>query len=112
LKGESHITSLRQLTPEASKTLRKEETATQKAQLSHINEQEPSCLYILRTINLPTAVLWQDGPLVWIHPHLSPNKTIEHYPTMVANMAHKGIRSSITHFRKMPGSIIIPYAAT
>ena len=30
LKGESHITSLRQLTPEASKTLRKVETAIQR----------------------------------------------------------------------------------
>jgi hypothetical protein len=58
---------------------------------------------------LPTAVLWQDGPLVWIHPHISPNKTIEHYPTIVVNMAHKGIKSSITHFGKMPDSIIIPY---
>jgi hypothetical protein len=31
---------------------------------------------------------------------------------MVANMAHKGIKSSITHFGKIPGSISIPYAAT
>ena len=30
---------------------------------------------------------------------------------MVANMAHKGIKSSITHFGKMPDSIIIPYIA-
>ena len=84
---------MRQLTPEASETLRKVETAIQKAQLNHINEQEPLCLCILQTINLPTAVLWQDGSLVWIHPHISPNNTIEHYPTMVANIAHKGIKS-------------------
>ena len=109
LEGDSHITSLRQLTPEASDVLRKVERAIQKAQLNRINEQEPLYLCILRTINLPTAVLWQDGPLVWIHPHISPNKTIEHYPTMVANMAHKGIKTSITHFGKMPDSIIVPY---
>jgi hypothetical protein len=30
---------------------------------------------------------------------------------MVANMAHKGIKGSITHFGKMPDSIIIPYTA-
>ena len=82
---------MRQLTPEASDVLRKVERAIQKAQLNHINEQELLYLCILRTINLSTAVLWQDGPLVWIHTHISPNKTIEHYPTMVANMAHKGI---------------------
>jgi hypothetical protein len=56
-------------------------------------------------------MLWQNGPLVWIHPHISPNNTIEHYPTMVANMAHKGIKSSNTHFGKMPDSIIVPYTA-
>ena len=64
LEGKSHITSLRQLTPEASETLRKVERAIQKAQLSRINEQEPLCLCILRTINLPTAVLmarWSFG---------------------------------------------------
>ena len=47
LEGKSHITSLRQLTPEASETLRKVETAIQKAQLNRINEQEPLCLCIL-----------------------------------------------------------------
>ena len=30
---------------------------------------------------------------------------------MVANMAHKGIKSSITHLEKMPDSIIVPYTA-
>ena len=38
LKGESHITSLRQLTPEASDVLRKVEKAIQTAQLNCINE--------------------------------------------------------------------------
>jgi hypothetical protein len=102
---------LSQLTPEASDVLRKVERAIQKAQLDRINEQEPLCLCILRTINLPTAILWQDGPVVWIHPHISLNRTIEYYPTMVANMAHKGIKSSITYFGKMPDSIIVPYTA-
>ena len=43
LEGESHITSLRQLTPEASETLRKVETAIQKAQLNCINEPIYCC---------------------------------------------------------------------
>ena len=41
---ESHITSLRQLTPEASETLRKVETAIQKAQLNCINEPIYCCI--------------------------------------------------------------------
>ena len=47
LEGESNITSLRQLTPEASDVVRKVERAIQKAQLNRINEQENLCLCIL-----------------------------------------------------------------
>jgi hypothetical protein len=104
---------LRQLTPEASDVLKNVKKVIQTAQLNRINKQKPLCLCILHTISLPTAVLWKDGPLVWIHPHISPNKIIEHYPTMVPNMAHKGIKTSITHFKKkMPDSIIVSYTAT
>ena len=49
-------------------------------------------------MQLPTAVLWQNGPLLWIHPNASPAKVIDWYPDAVASLAIRGIKLAISHF--------------
>lgn len=66
---------------------------------------------VLKTFHQPTGVLWQSGPLLWIYPHVSPNKTLEYYPTAVAHLAILGIKSCIQHFGDPPQKIITPYNA-
>ena len=56
-------------------------------------------------------MLWQSGPLLWIYPHVSPNKTLEYYPIAVAQLAILGIKSCIQHFGAPPQKIITPYNA-
>ena len=66
---------------------------------------------VLKIAQLPTAVLWQNGPLLWVHPNASPAKIIEWYPNAVAQLALPGIKAAITHFGKEPPMLIVPYTS-
>ena len=87
LEGESHISSPRALTPAANQALQTVEKALQKAQLQRIDESQPFDLCVFKTAQLPTTVLWQNGPLLWVHPNASPAKIIDWYPNAVAQLA-------------------------
>ena len=112
LKGDSHISSPRALTPAANKALQVVENALQNAQLQRIEESQPFDLCVFKTAQLPTAVLWQDGPLLWIHPNASPAKVIDWYPNAVVQLALCGLKAAVTHFGRDPKLLIVPYTAT
>ena len=112
LKGDPHISSPRALTPAANKALQVVENALQNAQLQRIEESQPFNLCVFKTAQLPTAVLWQDGPLLWIHPNASPAKVIDWYPNAVAQLALHGLKAAVTHFGRDPKLLIVPYTAT
>ena len=109
LEGDPKVTSPRMLTQDARETLKRVEQAIQNAQLRRYDENKQLVLCILPTKSAPTAVLWQDGPLLWIHAHASIRKTIEYYPTAVASIAMMGIKMSLTHFAMQPQLLIQPY---
>lgn len=109
LEGEPHITSPRTLTPLAERALIKVEEAIQQAQLKRIDWSQPFALCVLDTKDLPTAVLWQQGPLLWVHPHASSKKIIDWYPAAVAQLAIRGLKAAITHFGVQPHLLIVPY---
>ena len=111
LEGESHISSPRALTPAANQALQTVEKALQKAQLQRIDESQPFDLCVFKTAQLPTAVLWQNGPLLWVHPNASPAKIIDWYPNAVAQLALRGIKAAITYFGQDPKILIVPYTA-
>ena len=111
LKGDSHISSPRALTPAANKALQVVENALQNAQLQRIEESQPFNLCVFKTAQLPTAVLWQDGPLLWIHPNASPARVIDWYPNAVAQLALRGLKAAVTHFGRDPKLLIVPYTA-
>ena len=87
LEGDPHISSPRALTPAAGQALQIVENALQEAQLQRIDESQPFDLCVFKTAQLPTAVLWQNGPLLWVHPNASPTKIIDWYPNAVAQLA-------------------------
>lgn len=111
LEGEPHISSPRKFTPAAHRALQMVEEALQEAQLQRIEESLPFNLCVFKTAQLPTAVLWQHGPLLWIHPNASPAKIIDWYPDAVAQLALRGIKAAVTHFGRDPDSLIVPYTA-
>ncbi|KAL6034600.1 hypothetical protein STEG23_038243 [Scotinomys teguina] len=94
---------------EARTALAKVETTITDAQLNRIDDTLPLSLCVLPTKIFPTAVLWQKGPLLWIHPHASPGRTIEHYPTSVALLALQGIKLALIHFATEPQLLIQLY---
>lgn len=87
LEGDPHISSPRTLTLAANQALQKVEKALQNAQLQRIEDSQPFSLCVFKTAQLPTAVLWQNGPLLWIHPNVSPAKIIDWYPDAIAQFA-------------------------
>lgn len=111
LEGEPHISSPRALTKEAAQALDKVEAAITNAQLLRWDPKQPMELCVLKTAMLPSAILWQEGPLLWIHPQASPAKTVEHYPSAVATLSLKGIKTAITHFGISPTKLVVPYTA-
>ena len=111
LEGDAHISSPRALTPAADYALQMVENALRNAQLTRIDEAKTFDLCVIKTKHLPTAVLWQDGPLLWVQPHASPAKIIEWYPDAVAQLALRGLKAAVTHFGREPKSLLIPYTA-
>ena len=74
LEGDSELSSKRELTPEARKALALVEEELIKAQLQCCREGLPIIL-ILPTEMQPTGLLWQEGPLLWIHSKISAGRT-------------------------------------
>nr|pir pol polyprotein - Chinese hamster intracisternal A-particle CHIAP34 [Chinese hamster Intracisternal A-particle CHIAP34] len=109
LEGEPHISSPRSFTPAACQALQKVEKALQDAQLHRIDETLPFSLCVFKTAKLPTAILWQHGPLLWIHPNASPAKIIDWYPDAVVQLALRGIKAAVAHFGRDPHLLVVPY---
>ena len=76
LEGDPDLNSVRSLTPEARQALSIVEKELSKAQLMRCKEGMPINLLILQTEMQPTGLVWQDGPLLWIHPRISMGKTV------------------------------------
>uniref|UniRef100_A0A5F9DK32 Uncharacterized protein n=1 Tax=Oryctolagus cuniculus TaxID=9986 RepID=A0A5F9DK32_RABIT len=111
LRGDSALDSPRCLTPEAREALEKVEKKLQEAFLCRMNENLPLSLCILPTLSQPTGLVWQEGPLLWIHPRSSPAKSIEYYPAAVAKLALEGLQQCLQYFGKLPCEVIVPYDA-
>lgn len=111
LRGDSQLSSPRQLTPLARDALTKIEKAMAQASLGRVCPDQPLIGCILRTMGQPTGVIWQNKPLLWVHPKVSVQKTIEHYPTAVAALATKVVKQALEHFGREPSALIVPYTA-
>ena len=111
MEGDVHITSPRALTPAAEAALTLVEKSIEEAQLCRIDVTQPFSLCVFKTRKLPTAVLWQNGPLLWIHPHASPQKIIDWYPAAIAQIVLKGLKTFVSHFGKHPTVMIVPYTS-
>lgn len=109
LKGDPNLTSLRVLTPEAERALQSVEYTLSGAALKRIIPERPFAVCFLKTIRQPTAVIWQQGPLLWIHPKISPAKSIQHYPEAVASLAMEAVQCAVQHFGAPPATLHVPY---
>ena len=59
---------------------------------------------------MPTGLLWQKSPLMWIHSRISPKCNILPYYEAVAQMIILGRKQALTYFGKEPDIIVKPYS--
>lgn len=109
LRGEADPTSPREMTKEGLKALDKVETAINEQQILYVDYTQPWEAYILPTNLTPTAVLWQKGPLRWIHLPVSPMKVLNPYHEAVALLVQLCRGESIKYFGKETQTITVPF---
>ena len=109
LPGNTDLNYPRYLTNAARAALLLVEQSIQDAALKRRDESKPTALCILPTESQPTAFLWQGAPLLWIHPKISPAKTLVYYPASVAQLALLDIQPSVQFVGVPPDDLIVPY---
>lgn len=108
-KGDSQPTSPWKLTEEARQALCKVDQAISQQQVSYLDYSKTWEAYILPTKHTPTAVLYQNGPLLWIHLPVSHAKVLTRYHEQVAIMIHMVRAESCQLIGQEPPCICQPY---
>lgn len=109
LNGDSNPISTRALTPEACEALKLVNERLSDAKVKRLNPTGEWYLCILKTTYMPTACLWQDRVLEWIHlPHIS-NKVLMSYENLCTKLITKGRAQSKKIFGRDMHYIAIPY---
>ena len=109
LRGNPDPTFKRQLTAEAQEALEKVEAALSDSCAKRVNLQTNWQFLCLATPTAPTGVLWQNGPLEWVHLPAQAKKVVASYPGLIATLILKGRKRSIELFGKEPAEIVILY---
>ena len=109
LKGDSNPTSERTLTKEGRQALQVVESAIEQQQVQYLDYTKSWAAYIFSTVHTPTAVLWQDGPLLWIHLPVSPSRVLTPYWEAVACLVQMVRTESKKYFGKEPALIGVPF---
>lgn len=86
LKGDSSPTSMRSLTFEGRQALQMVEQVIEKQPILYLDYTQTWGAYILAKALTPTAVLWQQGPLLWLHLPVSPVRVLTPFYEAVAQL--------------------------
>jgi hypothetical protein len=109
LKESFDPTSPRSLTSEGLLALQVER-AIEEQFVTYIDYSLPLDLLIFNTSHIPTGLLWQRAPLMWIHLRISPKCNILPYYEAVAQMIILGRKQALTYFGKEPDIIVQLYS--
>ena len=93
-------TSPRSLTSEGLLALQLVEKAIEEQFVTYIDYSLPLHLLIFNTTHVPTGLLWQKFPIMWIHSRISPKRNILPYHEAVAQMIITGRRQAFDLFWK------------
>lgn len=100
LRGDPDPTSARMLTPAAREALMKVEEALDKNYIKRLDYSMAWQFIVLPTAVAPTGVLWQEGPLEWLHIPVTAKKVVACYPGLVTTLIIKGSHRNIEMFGK------------
>jgi hypothetical protein len=110
LKGSSDPTSHRSLTSEGFLALQQVEKAIEEQFVTYIDYSLSLHLLIFNKSHVPTGLLWQKSPLIWIHSRISPKHNILPYYEAVAQMIILGKKEALTYSSKELDIIVQPYS--
>ena len=105
-------TSPRSLTSEGLLALQLVKKAIKEQFVTYIDYSLPLHLLIFKMIYMPTGLLWQKSPLMWMHSRISPKCNILPYHKAVAQMIITGRSQALTYFGKEPDIIVQPYSVS
>ena len=88
--------------------LQKVKKAIKEQFVTYIDYSLPLHLLIFNMIHVPTGLLWQKSPLMWIDLRISPTRHILAYYESVAQMIILGRKQALTYFGKEPDIIVQP----
>ena len=100
LRGDPDPTSKRQLTTEAQEALEKVEAALSDSYVKRVNLQTNWQFLCLATPTAPTGVLWQNGPLEWVHFPTQTKKVAASYPGLIATLILKKKSGTLNYLVK------------
>lgn len=112
LKGDADPSSPRSLSAEGRNALHLVEQAISEQALTYCDYAKDWGLLILATPHAPTAVLYQEKPLRWLHLPVSPKRVLSPYYSLVAVLVAEGRQESIQLFGKERTYICVPYNLT
>lgn len=110
LRGDPSPTSPRSLTPLARTALQHVQEAINTQSLTYIDYTQPLTLIVLPSPIQPTALFWQNAPLLWIHLSVSPKKVLNPYYDLIAQIIMTGRKQAKIYYHKEPDVIILPYS--
>ena len=85
------------------------EKAIEEQFVTYIDYSLPLHLLIFNTTHVPTGLLWQKFPIMWIHSRISPKRNILPYHEAVAQMIITGRRQALPYFGKEPDIVVQPF---
>jgi hypothetical protein len=112
LKGSCDPTSPRSLTSDGLLALQLVEKAIEEQFVTYIDYSLPLHLLIFNMTHVPTGLLWQKFPIMWIHSRISPKLNILPYREAVAQMIITGRKQELTYFSKESDIIVQPYSVS
>lgn len=78
------------------------EKAIEQQQVQYVDYSQGWAAYVLATAHTPTAVLWQGGPLLWLHLPVSPARVLTPYYEAIACMVQMAREESLKYFGAEP----------
>lgn len=109
LKGPTDPSSPRTFTDDGRAALAKVENALSQHFATYCDFSKPWGLYILPSKHTPTAVLYQDAPLHWIHLPISPSKVLTPFFDFISLLIARGRQRSREMLGADPTYIYVPY---
>lgn len=110
-KPPSAVSAKIAITPEARAAIAAVDKALNNCCLQRFDPQRPLQALVLPTKGTPTGVLWQDGPLLWLHPSKSKMQKICPAVRLWIALAADLVQLSVHTFETQPAVIVWPLNA-